>query len=291
MNSNFMERRTSQKWLTPGGASIIDNRRVLDAAGPRRLAEVPAKAPLPGTGPAPRDVENQRLLRELQVLTDTNRELEAFSSAVSHDLCTPLTIVNGYCQILKEMCREQLDDASREYLDGIFEGTLRMKQLIASMLDFSRTTGMAPSRAAFDLSEVAQATAAELKLAAPERQVTFRIAEGIEGEGDAGLWRTVLDNLIGNAWKYAAGREHTVIEFGVRNRTGKPVCFVRDNGPGFDMALADQLFLPFRRGSGAGSEGHGIGLATVERIVRRHGGKVWAESKPNRGATFFFTMR
>jgi len=132
--------------------------------------------------------------------------------------------------------------------------------------------------------------AAELALAEPERRVTFRIGEGITGNGDAGLWRIVLDNLIGNAWKYTGKREEKLIEFGMTEVDGKPACFVRDNGPGFDMVLADKLFMPFQRISGTEVEGHGIGLATVERIVRRHGGKVWAESEPGKGATFFFTL-
>jgi signal transduction histidine kinase len=109
-------------------------------------------------------------------------------------------------------------------------------------------------------------------------------------EGDPALLRVVLDNLIGNAWKYAGSREGAVIEFGVTEVDGKPAYFVRDNGPGFDMAFADKLFLPFQRLAGTDVEGHGIGLATVERIVRRHGGRVWAESKPGEGATFFFTF-
>ena len=125
---------------------------------------------------------------------------------------------------------------------------------------------------------------------APERSVAFLIAKGITINGDPGLWRCVLDNLIGNAWKHSAGREKTVIAVGRTNLGGRPAYFVRDNGPGFDMALADGLFLPFQRVPGTASEGHGIGLATVDRIVRRNGGRVWAESQPGAGATFYFTM-
>jgi signal transduction histidine kinase len=137
---------------------------------------------------------------------------------------------------------------------------------------------------------MANAVATDLKLAAPEHRVTFQIATGIVAEGDPDLLQVVLDNLIGNAWKFAGSREGAVIEFGVTEVDGKPACFVRDNGPGFDMALADKLFLPFQRLSGTDIEGHGIGLATVEKIVRRHGGRVWAESKPGEGASFFFTF-
>jgi signal transduction histidine kinase len=165
-----------------------------------------------------------------------------------------------------------------------------MKELISSLLEFSRVTHTALRRERIDLSGMAGAVTGDLRLAAPQRAVEIRISKGITGNGDPGLWRSVLDNLIGNAWKFSAGREQTVIEFGRTRKAGRPVYFVRDNGPGFDMALADQLFAPFRRAPETGVEGHGIGLATVDRIVRRHGGQVWAESAPGAGATFYFTM-
>jgi signal transduction histidine kinase len=165
-----------------------------------------------------------------------------------------------------------------------------MDRLIDTLLDFSRVTRVEMHRKSVDLSAMANAVATELKLAEPENQSTFRIATGIAAEGDPDLLRVVLDNLIGNAWKYAGSREGAVIEFGVTEVDGKPACFVRDNGPGFDMARADKLFLPFQRLAGTDVAGHGIGLATVEKIVRRHGGRVWAESKPGEGATFFFTF-
>ena len=234
--------------------------------------------------------ESRLLLGRVQDLTDANAELEAFNSTVAHDLCTPLTAINGYCQVLKELCRDQLDDTSQEYLQGIYQGTLRMKTLITSLLDFSRVTEAVLYRENVDLSEMAQAVVRELASGAPGRKVSIRIAQGISGKGEPGLLRSVLDNLIGNAWKYSALKKQAVIEFGRTTLGGKQVYFVRDNGPGFDMALADQLFLPFQRVPGSAVAGHGIGLATVDRIVRRHGGQVWSESKPGQGATFFFTV-
>lgn len=129
-----------------------------------------------------------------------------------------------------------------------------------------------------------------LQATKPGRRATFRIAAGIAVDGDAALLRVVLNNLIGNDWKYSGKRDETVIEFGVTTVDGKLGYFVRDNGPGFDMAHAGRLFIPFQRLPGSDFEGHGIGLATVGRIVKRHGGKVWAESQPNKGATFFFTL-
>jgi signal transduction histidine kinase len=172
----------------------------------------------------------------------------------------------------------------------MYEGTLRMNRLIDTLLDFSRVTRVEMHRKSVDLSAIAEDVTAELQLAAPECRVMFRIAAGIVVNGDPALLRVVLDNLIGNAWKYAGSREGAVIEFGVTEVDGKRACFVRDNGPGFDMALADKLFLPFQRLAGTDVEGHGIGLATVERVVRRHGGRIWAESKPGEGASFFFTF-
>ena len=283
-------RRQTQKWVPGDPTTKRSKNQLAGGAGLRRRAEDQLAAGGPQTGAPLSYAETQRLLKELQVLREANAELEAFNATVSHDLCSPLTAINGYCQLLTGLCSDQLDEESMGYLGSVFDATLRMKQLVASLLDFSRINGVALRREKVELSEVAREVAAELNLAAPKRRVSFRIAPGITLHGDRGLCRSVLDNLIGNAWKYSAGRDDTVIEFGVTQRAGKQLCFVRDNGPGFDMALADRLFAPFQRLPGTTVEGHGIGLATVDRIVRRHGGRVWAESKPGRGATFFFTM-
>ena len=142
-----------------------------------------------------------------------------------------------------------------------------------------------------DLSDVVYDVTSELSLAEPERRVTFRIANGVTVNGDANLLRVVLENLLGNAWKYTATREGATIEFGVAEMDGEATCFVRDNGVGFDMADAGKLFAPFQRLPGTNEfKGHGIGLATVERIIRRHGGRIWAEAAPGDGATFYFTL-
>ncbi|HEY5975557.1 MAG TPA: ATP-binding protein [Geobacteraceae bacterium] len=223
-------------------------------------------------------------------LEAANIELEAFNFTASHDMRGPLTTIHGYCQVLQELCGDQLDEHAREYIQGIKEGTLRMNRLISTLLRFSRVTRAEICRETVDLSAMAKAVAAELQLTAPERRVTFQIAEGIMANGDAGLLRVVLDNLIRNAWKYTGNQEVAVIEFDVSKVNGKPACLVRDNGPGFDMAHAGKLFVPFHRLPGSDFEGHGIGLATVDRIIRRHGGRVWAESEPGKGATIFFTM-
>ena len=223
-------------------------------------------------------------------LEQANQELEAFNCSVSHELCTPLTTISGFAEVLRTLHQDHFDEQSMRYLQGISEGTLRMKRLIAALLDFSRVTRVELQRENFDLSAMARAAAADLKLTDPERRLRFRIPQGLKLKGDAGLCRIVLDNLLGNAWKHAGSRAHIVIEIGMTELGGKPVCFVCDNGPGFSMAEAGRLFLPFRRIPGIAAAGHGIGLATVKRIVKRHGGRVWAESSPGEGATFFFTL-
>ena len=288
MYMELERRRAPQKWVSSSRAAEVGKKQRVESAEMQRRLEGAPQAPEAGLTLS--YLEARGLLEKLQVLTDANRELEAYNATVSHDLCTPLTAINGYCQVLREICGDQLDENAKDYLQGIYQGTLRMKELISSMLDFSRVTRPAMNSERVDLSEMAQAVAKELRLTAPKRAVTIRIAKGMTDLGDRGLWRSVLDNLIGNAWKHSAGREKTVIAFGRKNLAGRPVYFVRDNGPGFDMALADRLFLPFQRVAGTGVQGHGIGLATVDRIVRRQGGRVWAESAPGAGATFFFTM-
>ena len=223
-------------------------------------------------------------------LEDANIELEAFNYTVSHDLCSPLASINGFSQVLMKICNDQVDEQSKGYLYGIYENTLRMKRLIASLFDFSRVAHVEIRRETLDLSAMAKAVAAALTLTTPKRRIAFRVDEGITGNGDAGLCRIVMDNLIGNAWKYAVNGVGTVIEFGMTELGGKPVFFVCDNGPGFDMIHAGKLFIPFQRIPGIDAGGHGIGLATVKRIVKRHGGRVWAESRPGEGATFFYTL-
>jgi signal transduction histidine kinase len=223
-------------------------------------------------------------------LMDANLELEAFNYTVSHDLRSPLTGINGFAQLLLRINMDQLDEQSRGYLRRIYNGTLRMQRLISSLLDFSRIAHVELHRESFDMSEMAQSVAAHLSLGEPENRVVFQVVEGVMGNADAALCHILLENLIGNAWKFTVDRVATIIQFGVTELGGEPVYYVRDNGPGFDMAQAEKLFVPFQRIPGIDAEGHGIGLATVKRIVRRHGGRVWVESCPGGGATFFYTL-
>jgi len=217
-------------------------------------------------------------------------ELEAFNYTVSHDLRIPLTTVGGYCQVLQEFCGKSLDEQCRGFLREIDNGVHRMAGLIDSLLDFSRLRDVELRRETVDLSAMANTVAAELRLAEPERRPEFRIADGVVVEGDQNLLMIVLQNLLGNAWKYTSEGD-AVIEFGTADIDASPAFFVRDNGAGFDMADAARIFIPFQRLPGVDKiKGHGIGLATVQRIVQRHGGRVWAEGKPGKGATFYFTL-
>lgn len=223
-------------------------------------------------------------------LADANIELEAFNFTVSHDLRRPLTNIHAYCQLLRELGNDKLDEQSKDFVREIFEGALRMDRLIATLLDFSLVKRVDLRREKVDLSAMAKTVAAELESAEPDSRVKFLIAEGITADCDAGVMRVALDNLMGNAWKFLGKQEGKVIEFGATAVDGKQAYFIRDNGPGFDMSHAGELFVPFQRLPETDVEGHGIGLATVDRIIRRHGGRVWAESEPGKGATFLFTL-
>ena len=224
-------------------------------------------------------------------LEAANLELEAFNYTVAHDLRNPLNLICSYCQMLKELCSDKLDDKCRRYVQETYNGALRMNGLIEALLNFSQLMHAELKRERVDLSRMAKEVAEELKGMEDVRRVKIRIADGIVSNGDSHLLRVVLTNLLDNAWKYTATREEGIIEFGVMEIDGKPACFVRDNGNGFSMAAAVKLFAPFQRLPGAEKcSGFGIGLATVERIIRRHGGRVWAESEPDKGATFYFTL-
>jgi signal transduction histidine kinase len=223
-------------------------------------------------------------------LTTANIDLTAFNYTVSHDLLNPLSNIYGYCELLLQMPGNELDDKPRKFIQTMFEASQGMNRLITSLLRFSCTSRSSLNRDMLDLSKMAHTVADDLQQTNFKPRVRFRSAEGITGNADPGLCHIVLDNLIGNAWKHACRPTGTLIEFGVKTLSGQPTYFVRDDGPGFDMALAGQLFTPFQQLSGTTIEGYGIGLATVEKIISRHGGRIWAESEPGKGATFYFTL-
>jgi light-regulated signal transduction histidine kinase (bacteriophytochrome) len=217
--------------------------------------------------------------------------LEAFSYSVSHDLRGPLEVINGFSHILLIEHGNRLDLAARDYVQQINVATQRMAELIDDLLNLSRvsTTGM--HREKVELSAIAKSIADQLCRREPSRNVELLIHDCPAVQGDSRLLRIVMENLLRNAWKYSSHRELARIEFGCEQRVGRPAFFLRDNGAGFDSTLADRLFKPFQR-LHATSEfpGTGIGLATVERIITRHGGEVWAEGAVDQGATFYFTV-
>jgi PAS domain S-box-containing protein len=242
---------------------------------------------------AEEDIEilNTHLAARAGELESANCELEAFGYTVSHDLRKPLTIINGYSQIILDLFGGSLPDQPKEFLKVILRESLKMNQLIETLLNFSRVTRSELNLQRFDLSELACGIAAEFSMLEPERKVSVSIAEGLEASGDTRLLRVALANLIGNAWKFTRKCENALIEFGRSENEGGQTYYVRDNGAGFDQSGVDGLFTPFRRLHDDGEfEGVGIGLATVRRIIERHGGKVWADGVPGKGAVFYFTL-
>ncbi len=224
-------------------------------------------------------------------LEAANLELDAFNYSVAHDLRRPLTHINGYSQMITELYGGKLDQECRRFLNEISEGTFRMNQLIDALLDFSRVAHCDLCVVPIDFSDTARRIIDELRMTEPDRKVEVQIAESIIATGDPKLLRVVLENLISNAWKYTAKKAVAFIALGSLSSGKNPVYFVRDNGVGFDGAQTEKLFVPFQRLHGAYEfAGFGIGLATVQRIIKRHGGTIWAEGEPDKGATFYFTL-
>ncbi len=220
-----------------------------------------------------------------------NRELEAFSYSVAHDLRAPLRGIDGFSQALLDEYAERLDPAALRYLGKVREAARYMAQLIENLLSLARISHGEMRHETVDLSAIAHATSRRLQSEQPHRKIEVRIAEGLVCHGDPRLLGIAFANLFGNAWKFTTGRTDARVEFGVVQHDSRPAFFVSDNGAGFDMAFSEKLFGVFQRlHTSAEFEGTGIGLATVERIIRRHGGRIWAEGAVERGATFYFTL-
>jgi PAS domain S-box-containing protein len=234
---------------------------------------------------------NESLARHSLELQATNRELEAFGYSLSHDLRSPLTVTFTAAQVLDDMYWERLDETGRELLRTVRSGCENMEELIEAMLMLFRVTRSELSDEEVDLSSLAGEIMAEIQLQHPAREVSWRLTAGMTARLDPHLARILLENLLGNAWKYSARRDLSIIEFGHRSEGGKTEFFVRDNGIGFDMATAEKMFQPFQRlHCDDDFPGHGIGLATVKRIIDRHGGRIDAEGEVGQGATFFFSL-
>lgn len=224
-------------------------------------------------------------------LSAVNKELEVFAYSVSHDLRAPLRSIDGFSQALLEDYPDKLDEQGKSYLQRVRSATQRMGVLIDDLLSLSRVTRSEMRRETVDLSALAQSIAEELQETQPERQVDFVIAQGLTTKGDSSLLHQIMENLLGNAWKFTGQHPKARIEFGVTQINGKDTFFVRDDGVGFDMTYADKLFGVFQRlHSQEEFPGTGVGLATVQRIAHRHGGQVWAEGKVKEGAIFYFTL-
>lgn len=224
-------------------------------------------------------------------LEQANKELESFSFSISHDLRAPLVLIDGFSQALLEDHSENLKPEAQDYLQRLRRAARRMSQMIEAMLNLSRFIRDEIKRERIDLSDMALEITGDLRKTNPDRQVIFNIASGVLANGDARLLRVVLENLLGNAWKYTGKNERATISFGVTDIDGEAAYFVRDDGAGFDMAYANKLFGAFQRLHHVDEfEGLGIGLATAQRIIHRHGGKIWAEAEVGKGATFYFTL-
>ena len=251
---------------------------------------------LRGFGKVTRDMTERKQAEERvrfqnAQLEAANQELEAFSYSVSHDLRAPLRSIDGFGQALLEDCAETLDPTGKDYLERIRAASQRMGTLIDDLLNLARVARTELKREQVNLSVAASSIIAELQKTDPGRRVEFQIEKGLNGIGDAHLLRIVLENLLSNAWKFTSKHPSARIEFGKTKINGDDVYFVRDDGVGFDPAYASKLFGAFQRlHTMSEFPGTGIGLATVQRILHRHGGKIWAEAMPEKGATFYFTL-
>lgn len=234
---------------------------------------------------------NRELEQRVLQLDQANQALESFSSSVSHDLRAPLRSINGFGQVLLEEYSGRLDDRGRNFLRRVLDASDRMGMLIEDLLKLARISQVEMSRVDVDLSAMARSICAQLQAAEPSRQADFEIQPGLRTMGDPGLLEIALDNLFGNAWKFTRKVRSARIKFGAIDQRETSAFFIADNGAGFDMAFYSSLFHPFRRlHKDSEFKGTGVGLATVQRIVERHGGSIWAEAEPGKGATFYFTL-
>jgi PAS domain S-box-containing protein len=312
----FIGKTVLEIGLPPEVAARLDSllRRTLDtgretsgeltlpaASGPRffQWQSVPLFAPdgsvravLAIAGDITRYKKMERALKENAVtLAFTNKELEEFSVAISNDLRAPLRAIEGFTSAIIEDYGATFDDTEKDYFNRVLSASRRMSQLIDAMLAMARLTKGELREKSVDLSRLASVIARELRKKAPGRSVEFVLAPDVKAKGDMDMLRTVLENLLDNAWKFTGKQAAAKIEFGTVDKSGETAYYVRDNGAGFDMRYADKLFMPFHRLHGDSEfPGLGIGLPIAHRIILRHGGRIWAEAAPEQGATFYFTL-
>lgn len=253
-------------------------------------AKTQLQAELLKTKAAEEELE-QRVHERTAELEASNKELESFAYSISHDLRAPLRAINGFSSELNNYYYDQIDDQGKHYLDRIMKAAARMGQLIDDLLQLSRVTRVAINIEQVNLSEIAEKIAEKLSALEPDRNITWKIAANINVRGDIEQLHLVMEKLLDNAWKFSSNKEEAIIEFGKQLKEGEQIYFISDNGVGFNMAYADKLFNTFQRLHGMDEfPGTGIGLATAQRIINRHGGRIWAESEVGKGATFFFTL-
>lgn len=232
------------------------------------------------------------LTEQTDRLEAINRDLEAFNYSVAHDLCAPLRRICNFTRALQDQYAGRLDLEGIDYLERIFKSSQHMNGLIEALLQLSQLSYLNLKREVVDLSQIVSETANDLRQSTPERRAEFAIQPNIRTFGDANLLEIAMKNLLRNAWKFTRMREATHIEFGVRELPSGKTCFLRDNGVGFDMANAEKMFHAFQRlHNSTEYPGNGIGLTTVQRIINRHGGRIWAEGEVDKGATFYFTLQ
>lgn len=239
-----------------------------------------------------RKESEKKLLEAKSDLERSNKDLEQFAYSVSHDLRAPLQHIIGFSGMLKEDYAEKLDEKGRNYIDRVRAGSARMQELINALLKLARFSRSDIIRSKVYMTALAKAEAADLVRSHPDRRAEFVIADEVTADGDPVLIRIVIQNLMENAFKFTRNREIARIEFGVKQESGDQIYFIKDDGDGFDMENANRLFTPFQRFHSANEfPGLGIGLATAQRIIHHHGGRIWAASVVNKGATFYFTLK
>jgi light-regulated signal transduction histidine kinase (bacteriophytochrome) len=231
----------------------------------------------------------QRVAERTARLEEAVKELESFSYSVSHDLRAPLRSLDGFSSVLLEDYSDKLDEQGTHYLDRIKNASQKMATLIDDLLELSRVTRREMSIKRVDLTKICKKIAKEFNTREPKQKIKFSIKKGLKDNGDPILIEQALRNLMDNSWKFTSQKTKAKVEIGSKTENNEEIFFIKDNGIGFDMKYSDKLFVPFQRlHSKPEFPGTGIGLATVQRIINRHGGKIWGEGKPDKGAIFFF---